>query len=72
MRTSVDPLNPRRVSLISRRVAAEGASDDDFLRRAGEAARATSGVVLLSGGLHECSRHSFAMWDPFLTMRARG
>jgi para-aminobenzoate synthetase component 1 len=67
-----DPFMPRGVELRSRNVVARGAGDPEFMRIAAESAHAPIGAVLLSGSGHECARHSFAVSNAFMTLRARG
>jgi para-aminobenzoate synthetase component 1 len=67
----LDPFAVRIVRIESRRVAARGATDADFLALAADAAHAPTGAILLSGSDHECARHSIAVSSPFMTMRAR-
>ena len=71
MTAGLDPFAGRAVRMESRRVAARGASDADFLALAADAARASAGAILLSGSDHQCARHSIAVSSAFMTMRAR-
>jgi para-aminobenzoate synthetase component 1 len=71
MKRVLEPFAGRVVRVASRRVAARGATDADFLALAADAAHAPTGAVLLSGSEHECARHSIAAWSPFMTMQAR-